>query len=225
MRLNDDFTKPTVVHAAKLDWVASPARGVDRRMLYRVGEEVARATSIVRYAAGSVFPSHTHMGGEEILVLDGIFQDEHGRFPAGSYFRNPPGTSHAPASADGCTIFVKLWQFRAGDEAQIVRRPGEGEPGVQNDAVTATILFDDGHEQVYLQRWGRSASTKLSNHRGLELLVLEGELSVGTERLRSQSWMRLPEGENLLASAGPEGAYAWIKDAPLQHADVLKLPS
>lgn len=92
MRINEDLTKPVIVHSAKLDWVPSPATGVDRRMLYRVGGEVARATSIVRYAPGSAFPRHVHSGGEEILVLEGTFEDEHGDYPAGSYFRNPPGT-------------------------------------------------------------------------------------------------------------------------------------
>lgn len=104
MRINEDLTKPVIVHSAKLDWVPSPAAGVDRRMLYRVGGEVARATSIVRYAPGSAFPRHVHSGGEEILVLEGTFEDEHGDYPAGSYFRNPPGTSHVPASKNGCTI-------------------------------------------------------------------------------------------------------------------------
>ena len=99
------------VHAGRLDWTPSPIPGVDRRMLDRVGEEVARATSIVRYAPGSRFSPHTHGGGEEFLVLDGVFQDEHGDFPAGSYIRNPPTTSHTPGSEPGCTIFVKLWQF------------------------------------------------------------------------------------------------------------------
>ena len=127
MRINDDLSRPAIVHAAKLDWVPSPAAGVDRRMLFRIGGEVARATSIVRYAPGSVFPPHAHGGGEEIVVLEGVFQDEHGDYPAGCYFRNPPGTSHVPASKEGCTIFVRLWQFRDGDRAQIVRRPGEGE--------------------------------------------------------------------------------------------------
>ena len=108
MRINDDLTRPVILHAGRLDWVPSPAAGVDRRMLYRVGGEVARATSIVRYARGSAFPAHVHNGGEEILVLEGTFQDEHADYPAGSYFRNPPGTSHSPASADGCTIFVRL---------------------------------------------------------------------------------------------------------------------
>ena len=50
MILNADFTKRAVVHAATLDWKASPMPGVERRMLDRIGDEVARATSIVRYA-------------------------------------------------------------------------------------------------------------------------------------------------------------------------------
>src|SRR5919199_2619515 len=139
MRFNDDLSRPVVVHAGRMDWVPSPAAGVDRRMLFRVGGEVARATSIVRYAPGSAFPRHAHGGGEEILVLEGVFQDEHGDYPAGCYFRNPPGTSHVPASKEGCTIFVRLWQFREGDAAQVVRQPG---------AEPMTVLFDDGHEAV-----------------------------------------------------------------------------
>lgn len=123
MRINDDLTRPVVVEANRLEWVPSPAAGVDRRMLFRIGEEVERATSIVRYTPGSAFPRHTHNGGEEILVLEGTFQDEHGDYPAGSYFRNPPGTSHVPAAKDGCVIFVRLWQYRAGDDQQIVRLP------------------------------------------------------------------------------------------------------
>src|SRR3954470_9992491 len=53
MELNADFSQRVVVHAARLPWVASPMPGVERRMLDRIGEEVARATSIVRYAPGS----------------------------------------------------------------------------------------------------------------------------------------------------------------------------
>ena len=90
MRINADFSKRAAVHAAQSDWARSPTPGVERRMLDRIGDEVARATSIVRYAPDSAFPPHTHGGGEEFLVLDGTFQDEHGDYPAGSYVRNPP---------------------------------------------------------------------------------------------------------------------------------------
>jgi len=97
------------------DWVPSPMTGVHRYLLDRVGGEIARATSLVRYAAGSRFSRHEHGGGEEILVLEGVFSDERGDHPAGTYLRNPPGSGHAPFSLEGCTLFVKLWQFARGD--------------------------------------------------------------------------------------------------------------
>ncbi len=225
MRINDDLSRPVIVDATKLDWVASPAAGVDRRMLYRVGGEIARATSIVRYAPGSAFPRHTHSGGEEILVLEGTFQDEHGDYPAGCYFRNPPGTSHVPASRDGCTIFVRLWQYREGDQTQIVRQPGEGQPVAPRDgASAATVLFDDGFEVVRLEDWTPGATMTVPNPRGLEFLVLSGALTIAGETLSAQGWGRLPAGEALVASVGPSGARIWLKDAPLEHADVLKMP-
>src|SRR5437868_7185446 len=111
MNLNADFGIRAAVHAARPEWTPSPIPGVDRRMLDRIGDEVARATSIVRYTPNSHFSPHTHGGGEEFLVLDGVFQDEHGDFPAGSYVRNPPTSRHTPGSAPGCVLFVKLWQF------------------------------------------------------------------------------------------------------------------
>ncbi|WP_339073524.1 cupin domain-containing protein [Sinorhizobium meliloti] len=225
MRINEDLTKPVIVHSAKLDWVPSPAAGVDRRMLYRVGGEVARATSIVRYAPGSAFPRHVHSGGEEILVLEGTFEDEHGDYPAGSYFRNPPGTSHVPASKNGCTIFVRLWQYREGDGTQIVRHPGEGEPAPLREGVEAArVLFDDGKERVSVENWLPGSAVSVENRRGLEFFVLSGGLAVGGEQLEPQSWGRFPAGEALEAITGPEGAEIWIKDAPLQHPDVLQLP-
>lgn len=225
MRLNDDFSRPVIVHAARQEWMPSPAPGVDRRMLFRIGEEVARATSIVRYAAGSAFPRHTHGGGEEIMVLDGVFQDEHGDYPAGSYFRNPPGTSHIPASREGCTIFVRLWQFRAGDGVQIVRRPGEGdEIEPRSGAVSARLLFDDGHEQVHVEEWRADSEVTVQNGRGLELLVLSGECAANGERLERHSWGRLPAGTAFSATAGPEGTRVWIKEAPLLHPDIMPLP-
>lgn len=175
MRINDDFTRPVIVHGARQDWVPSPAPGVERRMLFRIGEEKARATSLVRYAPGSAFPRHTHTGGEEFVVLDGVFQDEHGDYPAGAYIRNPPGTSHVPASKDGCTIFVRLWQFRADDRAQTVRQPGEGKQvPPRTGATAATILFDDGHEEVRFEDWQADAGVTVENTKGLEFLLVGG---------------------------------------------------
>ena len=108
MNIHSDYSKRVVINHHDLPWVCTPESGVERRMLDRLGDEVAKATSIVRYQPGSKFENHTHAFGEEILVLDGIFSDETGEYPAGTYIMNPPGSSHAPFSESGCTLFVKL---------------------------------------------------------------------------------------------------------------------
>lgn len=221
MLLNDDLARRTVVHAATLDWVASPARGVERRMLFRTGEEKARATSIVRYAKGSHFSRHAHPGGEEFLVLEGTFQDETGDFPAGAYVRNPPGSGHEPGAETGCTIFVKLWQFRSDDRERVIRLPGEGEAASLRPGVDcALILFEGADERVMLESWQPGAKVELANANGLELLVLAGDFADGSEKLDRWSWLRLPAGEPLRAQVGPQGAHVWYKQAPLLHDDV-----
>lgn len=225
MRINEDLTRSVIVHPSALPWVPSPAAGVDRKMLYREGDEVARATTIVRYASGSAFASHVHGGGEEIFVLEGTFQDEHGDYPAGSYLRNPPGTAHKPAAKHGCTIFVKLWQFRKGDHVQIVRQPGEGTmTPLREGAIAACLLFEDGVERVSIEDWQPGASITIQNHPGLEVLVLSGSLTTDTVELGEQSWGRFPADVMLRSIVSSQGARIWIKQAPLQHPDLLQMP-
>lgn len=223
MLINDDLTKSVLVHASRQDWIPSPAPGVDRRMLFRIGEEKARATSIVRYAPGSKFAEHVHTGGEEFLVLDGVFQDGNGDYPAGTYVRNPPRTAHAPASEVGATIFVRLWQFRAEDQIQIVRCPGEGDRvKPRSGAGNALVLFQDGYEEVRLEEWQAGARLSIENINGLEFLLVAGSLSTNGDALAPQDWGRLPRGLNLEAHVGEQGATVWMKFGPLVHGSVCK---
>jgi hypothetical protein len=226
MLLNEDLAMRTVVHAAALDWTPSPARGVERRMLFRIGDERARATSIVRYAAGSRFSRHGHPGGEEFLVLEGVFQDETGDFPAGTYVRNPPGTGHAPGTESGCTIFVKLWQFKESDRERVVRSESEGAADALRPGVASSrILFEGADERVIVEEWAAGAQIVLLNEPGLELLVLTGDFSDGTESLDRWTWLRLPAGQPLHARVGSQGAHVWYKIAPLMHEDVCAFDS
>lgn len=107
MQLNTDFSQRCVVNTHALPWQASPSPLVERRLIERDGGEQARATSIVRYAPGAAFPAHRHDLGEEILVLEGVFSDEHGDYPAGTWLRSPDGSAHQPYSETGCLIWVK----------------------------------------------------------------------------------------------------------------------
>jgi hypothetical protein len=223
MELNADFSKRAAVHAAHIDWVPSPMGGVDRRMLDRIGDEVARATSIVRYAPGSHFSPHTHGGGEEFLVLDGVFQDEHGDFPAGSYIRNPPTTSHTPASAPGCTLFVKLWQFDLADRTDVRLDTAalSYQPLRDRAGVEVMPLFRDRRETVKLERWQPGTRIERAAPGGIEVLVLEGRFSEGGETFEPQSWLRLPCGATLRAQAEADGCRLWIKEGHLAHAQTV----
>jgi anti-sigma factor ChrR (cupin superfamily) len=182
--------------------------GVDRRMLDRIGGEVARATSIVRYARGSRFSPHTHDGGEEFLVLEGVFQDERGDYPAGTYVRNPPSSRHTPGSESGCIIFVKLWQFDPADRTHVRIETG----------FEAMQLYADTREQVRLERWVPNASIAIDSPGGIELLVLEGTFEERGERFAVQSWLRLPAGAALVAKAGETGARVWVKSGHLRDS-------
>jgi hypothetical protein len=217
MNLNSDFSVRAAVHAARLAWTPSPIAGVDRRMLDRIGDEVARATSVVRYAPRSRFSSHTHGGGEEFLVLEGIFQDEHGDYPAGTYVRNPPTSSHTPGSEPGCTLFVKLWQFDPDDRTSIrvdtsglSFAPAPGLPGVE-----FALLYQSTRELVLLERWVPGTHVAVPLPGGIEMLVLDGSLSEGSEEFTWLSWLRLPPGATLQATAGPAGCKFWIKSGHL----------
>ncbi len=222
MELNSDFSRRVIVHAEQLEWQASPMAGVDRRMLDRIGGEVARATTIVRYAPGSKFSAHTHTGGEEFIVLDGIFQDEHGDFPAGTYVRNPPTSSHTPGSDDGCTIFVKLWQFDMDDRTQF-RKDMDLELSTPQNGVASALLHQDDREIVTYSRLDPGATLTFDVDGGLELLMIDGTASAGGDLLSKNSWLRLPDGEALSLSAGEEGAKVWIKTGHLPFAKPPKL--
>lgn len=220
MDLNADFSQRVLVHSDDIPWQASPMPGVDRRMLDRMGDEVARATTIVRYAPNSHFSEHTHTGGEEFIVLDGVFSDEHGDFPAGSYVRNPPTSAHTPHSDDGCTIFVKLWQFAPEDRTHVVIDMNKMEyiPDATRRGVSVMTLFQDDRETVRAEKWDAGSAVETLLPRGGEYLVLSGSLTEEGDTLSKGSWLRLPMGGTLKAKAGAEGVTLWSKTRHLPHA-------
>ena len=217
MNLNADFTLRAAVHSTQLHWVPSPIAGVERRMLDRIGDEVARATSIVRYAPNSQFSAHTHGGGEEFFVLDGVFQDASGDFPAGSYVRNPPMSSHTPASVAGCTLLVKLWQFDPADRLEIrldtaLMRYAAAEARA---GVEILPLFADGVEEVRLEQWAPHAQIVLDVPHGAEMLVLAGHFVEAGEVFAQFGWLRLPAGSTFRGRAGALGCRVWMKTGHL----------
>lgn len=223
VQINANFAVPVLVHTSALEWSPSPMAGVDRRMLDRVGAEVARATSIVRYAKQSAFNEHTHSGGEEFIVLEGVFQDEHGDYPAGTYVRNPVGTHHVPGSEPGCTIFVKLWQFDPDDQEQLIIDLNTAElvPDPERPGVSESVLAARNYEHVSLEQWLPNTQSLTMVPGGFEVLVLGGQLSFANEILGRHDWLRVPAGEAVYLRAGCDGARIWIKRG---HLSDIRVP-
>ncbi|MBB6340536.1 anti-sigma factor ChrR (cupin superfamily) [Pseudomonas fluvialis] len=212
MSINADFSQRVVIHTAELAWQPSPQAGVERIPLDRIGAEVARATSLVRYAPGSTFPSHGHGGGEEILVLAGVFSDEHGDYPAGSYLRNPPGTRHAPFTREGCTLLVKLWQFAPDDDGQLCLDTANAlwQPGLVEGLRVLPLHEHDGVSTA-LVNWAPGTHFAAHTHPGgEEIFVIEGELRDEAGVYPAGSWLRNPRWSRH-APWSDKGALIYVK--------------
>jgi quercetin dioxygenase-like cupin family protein len=218
MLIHSDLSAEAVVTYRDATWRPSPESGVDRLMLERIGgEKVRRATSIVTYRPGSRFSEHIHDGGEEILVLDGVFSDITGDFGAGSYIRNPVGSRHAPWSENGATIFVKLAQFDPADQ-EMVRLDTNNAAWLDGpvEGVVAMPLHRFRTELVKLVRLApRTRLPEIANPGGAEIFVVRGAVqSTGGGSFEDRDWLRLPPGSPITLGSGG-GATLYVKTGHL----------
>ena len=191
--LNMDFQKPVSVLRANYEWIPSPADGVSRVPLERLSAESGHKTSFVKFAPDSYFPAHAHPLGEEVYVLEGVFSDQFGDYPAGTYVRNPPGSEHRPFTKQGCTLFVKLDQFNPDDTEKIVLRPQDQQwrPGIGSLKVSA--LHNFGTESTALVFWPANEVFQPHVHwGGEEIVVIKGAFIDEFGEYPAGSWIRSP---------------------------------
>lgn len=187
-----DFNRSEWLLPEDFQWVASPQAGVERVMLDRAGDEVAVATSLVRYAPRSSFPAHEHALGEEFLVLQGEFGDERGRYPPGTYVRNPPGSGHTPFSDPGCIIWVKLRQFHPDDQRQLVCDTTLPMPP---DGYSVRKLHEFQREAVsVVAAQGQATLSFKPPETVQEVFVIDGSVRWREQTVNAWGWIRVPAG-------------------------------
>jgi anti-sigma factor ChrR (cupin superfamily) len=217
--VNADFTQRVVIATDALPWIASPQAGVERRLLDRIGGEVARATSLVRYAPSSAFPAHEHALGEEFLVLRGVFSDEHGDYGEGTYVRNPPRSRHTPRTAPGCTILVKLRQMPPAEAKRVVIDTAKAiwKLAGPNGVIRLPLyLAPDTGESVTLERLPPGTDlTEADEPGGEEIFVLSGEVSDRHGSYGAGTWIRNPAGSRS-GFGSKDGATYWAKRGHLR---------
>jgi anti-sigma factor ChrR (cupin superfamily) len=212
--INADFTQRVVLDTTKMDWQTSPSATVWRKRLDLIDGEHSRVTSIVRYDRKSSFPPHEHPEGEEILVLDGTFADEHGEYPAGTYLLNPPGSRHAPESRRGCVLFVKLRQYGGPRREHVVvdTRSAKMKPGPV-PGVDVLTLYANGVYPETMELLHFAAGASLPHREcpgGLELFVIEGDIADDQGRYHAGTWLRLPHGSDC-SLRSRKGATLYVK--------------
>jgi anti-sigma factor ChrR (cupin superfamily) len=224
--LNGDLSVRVSVDTQDMDWQPSPSGTVWRKRLHRVGPaESGQVTSVVRYEAGAKFPAHNHPQGEEILVLEGIFSDEHGDWPAGTYLLNPEGFSHAPFSENGCTLFVKLRQYPGQDRNHIALQTAQAPwiPSVRKISSWKKLYAQEPYSDfMRLEAWDTPAELGQINFpQGAELFVLKGSFSEESASYSTHSWLRIPPGGSITPSSDAycevyikEGGFPYLDSAP-----------
>jgi anti-sigma factor ChrR (cupin superfamily) len=214
--LNGDMRVRAHMDTGSMEWQASPSGTVQRRRVHLVGEpEAGQVTSVVRYLPGATFPAHDHPGGEEILVLEGTFSDEHGDWPAGTYLLNPEGFRHAPFSEKGCLLLVKLRQYAGEDRTHVAVQTLDLDwCANQRAGVRVKQLYSGGvgdAEVMRLERWEAGARPGVARFPGgVEIFVLDGELRDENGRYPKGAWLRVPPGAELDA-ASPGGCELYVK--------------
>jgi anti-sigma factor ChrR (cupin superfamily) len=219
--INGDLSVRVVVDTTQMKWEPSPSGSVWRKRVHLVGpSESGQVTSVVRYEPHSKFPRHDHPDGEEILVLEGVFSDEHGNWPVGTFLLNPEGFRHTPFSGLGCVLFVKLRQFAGRERRHIIVDTHNTAwvptsiPGVACKSLYQQAGFSD---LVFLEHWSAQADRGgTSYEQGAELFVLDGEFSDEAGTYSAGCWLRLPIGSQHHPRSA-RGCTVYIKTSGLQY--------
>ena len=227
MKINANFKSFAGVQFDASKYIASPSYGVNRFMLDRIGNEKARATTIVQYQPNSSFPEHEHIGGEEFMVLEGTFKDQFGEFPAGTYVRNPIGSKHSPwVDEDGCTILVKLLQMAETGEGIEPLHVDCNDKSKAKSTDYGSVLdlykndvTGEHVEMCWLQPDAVLPIDGLCTN-GEELFVYDGSLKIEDEEYPKWGWLRFPvsstaDEKRASLKAGAAGAKVYRKTGHL----------
>jgi anti-sigma factor ChrR (cupin superfamily) len=213
--LHGDLSLRATADTSDMEWSPSPSGSVWRKRVHRVGPaESGQVTSVVRYEPDSKFPSHDHPDGEEILVLEGVFSDEHGDWPAGTYLLNPEGFQHRPFSREGCVLLVKLRQYPGKSRRPLQIRTDQMKwqaSDIAGLSVKQLYQQDGFSDRVRLERWSSAALGPRHWPDGVEIFVLTGFMNDQHGRYTKGSWLRLPPGTMQEAST-TTGCELYIKE-------------
>ncbi|CAJ1430099.1 unnamed protein product [Effrenium voratum] len=230
IELNSDKSQSCLVNTDTIDWIQTAAGGVRRKMIERLGGEVARATTVVSFEPNASFPSHRHEGGEEFIVLEGDWFDDWATQPSYTYVRNYIGSRHTPRiGPKGCTILVKLCQMSTEqtepDHSQWDISSSNPSWRRSPNGRRELRVYESPFEEVHFERWEPHQTGQVEvDGAGEEVFVVEGSFVDELGEHRRWSWCRASAAarggaRRLTRRAGPEGCLLYIKSRHLKSPE------
>jgi ChrR Cupin-like domain len=128
-------------------------------------------------------------------VIDGVFQNEPGDYPARSYVRNLPASRHTPGYAPGCVLFVKLWQFDLEDRTSAHREP----PALAYTRTEGWPVKSRGSPVTAARRYGWNSGSQMPRLRSISRTAANLVLGHAFDE-RGEGFAR-----QILATASPAG--------------------
>ena len=218
--INSDLSVRVVLDTESMAWLATEEVGVGRKPLDRDGGAEARATNLVKCAPGASYNLSVEGLGEEILVLEGVLEDDRAEHSAGAYMRNPPGSQCTLRTDQGCVLFVKRYAFEPADSA-VVRIDTVNAtwlPGMV-PGLSVLPLHGHQHEHAALVRW--QPNTRFQPHThfgGEEILVLSGVFEDEYGSYPAGTWIRSPHMSRHQPFS-PSGCTIYVKTGHLLMTD------
>jgi anti-sigma factor ChrR (cupin superfamily) len=175
-------------------WRNAEDSGVQRKILVGGNGHAEGTAMFERFAPGARRAASDDPRCTEILVLEGSYADEAGRYPAGTYLRNPPRFADAGSSDEGCLLFVRRGAGVDADLARVVVDTASAawRPGLVA-GLTVLPLHAHGTEHVALVDWQPGTFFQPHSHfGGEEILVLAGEFADEHGKYPAGTWISSP---------------------------------
>jgi len=219
--INADCAQLVILRPADREWEDAGQAGVSRAVLERINHRtLGRETALMRLAPGTRLAPEVLDRRLEIFVIEGTFSDGHGDYGARTFIMNPPGTTYAAASRDGCLLYTKRLDGFAGDSARIVIDLADAAWKPFGERVAEVVPFYQVGERGVAARVGHVfPNAKIAEHDhpgGEEVLILDGVFKDQFGDGTPGTWLRYPIGLAHEPYSGDDGALIYIRDGDVR---------
>lgn len=182
--MNNDYSKRVVLNEKELEYISNSNNTILKKLL---SQKENQETAILEMPKNSQLNSNEKFNNVEILVLDGIYINEFGAHPKGTYLKLSNENELHVKTTSGCKIFRKINYFENSEKLIINTTSTPWQQGHGNlkvmplDSQSALVLWPKNEKFIPHSHWG-----------GEEIFVVYGKFMDEYGVYPQNSWIRSP---------------------------------